>query len=138
MADYFSHRDPALEAVLGYDPGKSLFESLRETHALHGLSGTSIHYYKLKTDPANVNIRTEEDLNRLGAFLLEQKKYGDAGRVFVQNLEDYPDSFAAHLGLGETHLASGDKTKAAASFERALKIRPGDARAAAFLKKAKE
>lgn len=138
MAEYLSHRDPILEAILRYDPGKSLFESLREIYLLQGLSGAYIHYYKFKTDPANVQIRTEEELNRLGAFLLDQKKYDDAIQVFTQNLEDYPGSFEAHLGLGEVYFASGDKTKAAASFERALKIKPGDTRAAALLKKAKK
>jgi tetratricopeptide (TPR) repeat protein len=138
MSDYLSHRDPVLEAILSYDPDKSLFESLRDIYALKGLSGAYTHYYKFKTDPANVQVRTEDDLNRLGADLLDQKKYADAEQVFGQNLEDYPDSFEAHLGLGETYLATRDKTKAAASFEQALKIKPGDARAAELLKKARE
>ena len=138
MADYLAHRDPALEAIMAFDPDQSLLESLREAYALGGLSGAYLRYYKFKTDPANVQVQTEDVLNCLGAYLLEQKKYEDAGQVFAQNLEDYPDSFEAHLGLGETYLATQDKAKAAASFERALKLKPGDARAAALLKKARQ
>jgi tetratricopeptide (TPR) repeat protein len=123
---------------LRYDPNKSLFESLREIYMLKGLDEVYTHYCIFKTDPANVGIRTEEDLNSLGVFLLKEKKYSDSVLVFDQNLKDYPESFEAHLGLGEAYLATGEKGKAAASVERALKIKPGDPRAKSLLEKTME
>jgi len=50
---------------------------------------------------------------------------------------DHPDSFEAHIDLGEAYLGAGKKAEATKSLEKGLSLKPGDARAKELLEKLK-
>lgn len=63
-------------------------------------------------------------LNRLGESLLGAGKAGEAISILELNAEFHADSAWVHQLLGEAYLASGDREKARASFEKSLTIAP--------------
>ena len=76
----------------------------------------------------------EDELDRLGASLLGEKKYDKALDVAQYRVACYPRSADARVSLGDVYRESGDPDKARECFKQALVLAPGHAAAAAKLK----
>lgn len=137
-ADYFGGRDPAMRAIQSFVPPGSLYERLKAAYLANGLGSAYLQGYKFMSDPDNASVDLEGDLNRLGEYLISRKQYADAGSVYQWNVDDHPSSFDAHIGLGEAQLLNGNKAEALKALLNALKIKPGDAKAQALLKRAQK
>jgi len=69
----------------------------------------------------------EDELGRLGASLLGEKKYGKALDVAQYRVACYPCSADARISLGDVHRESGNPDKARECFKQALALAPGHA-----------
>ncbi len=79
----------------------------------------------------------ERMVDLLGHIALNQDTT-KAIELFRLNLELYPNSPKAHVGLGEGWMAKGDGKQATAAFERALALSPGNQQAKDLLRKLSE
>jgi hypothetical protein len=135
-ADYAAGRDPALEAVLSYTAPPTLLGQLQEKIRWGGMDAGAMHLYRFSNSPVTGNIRTEEPLVALAAFLVGEKRLADARNVLKECLSAYPDSFDALVALGKIQLESGEAKNAVETLKKAAALRPGDSGAAGLLKKA--
>jgi tetratricopeptide (TPR) repeat protein len=137
-ADHAAGRDPALAAALAYEAPGSFFEQLKEKLRRGGMSAVSSHYYKHRNSPATAEVNTEADLLAGAEFLVAEKKPAEAVRLLQGAVSEYPGSAACHLALGRLLVEQGKGEDALAALKKALSLKPGDAEAAAWLKKAEE
>jgi hypothetical protein len=102
-ADYFSGRDPALAAILRF-PQSGTFGDVVEAliAAGAGLDTVERLYYQHKTDPLLASSSTEQPMQRIGAILLERKRYNDALLIFEINYHDYPRSISSALQIARS------------------------------------
>jgi tetratricopeptide (TPR) repeat protein len=75
----------------------------------------------------------EDELGRLGASLLGEKKYAKALDVAQYRVACYPGSADARVSLGDAFRESGKPDKARECFKQALALAPGHGIAAAKL-----
>jgi spermidine synthase len=68
------------------------------------------------------------DVQRGLSYLVRQGRYRRATRLAELHVESNPDDPNALGVLGQCYMASGDSRRAIATWERALELRPGDAR----------
>jgi len=78
---------------------------------------------------------TEQQVNRVGYWLLARKKVKDAIVVFEKNVKDHPDSWNVHDSLGEAYAEDGQRDRAIASYERSLALNPASPSAPDALRK---
>jgi len=75
--------------------------------------------------------------NRVGYWLLGQKKIPEAIAVFEMNVADFPSSWNVHDSLGEAYAEAGQRDKAIASYEKSLELNAGNTNGAEHLRKLK-
>lgn len=131
--DFFGGTDPVLEAILGFEAPDNLAGQLLFVFERGGFDAAYMRFFKFRTDPETAGTDVAADLRRFGRALMEKKKFKEAVRVFQQNTADNPESFDAHLDLGEAYLGAGNMAEAVKSLEKALSLRPGDVRAKELL-----
>ncbi len=86
-------------------------------------------------DPARA--LTEQQVNRVGYWLLAKKKTQEAVAVFERNAADFPASWNVHDSLGEAYAANGQRDRAIASYEKSLSLNPANTNGAEQLRKLK-
>jgi hypothetical protein len=82
-------------------------------------------------------VLTEDMINDVGYYCLEQGLVDAAIEVFQFNVARFPDSANAHDSLGEALLAAGRPAEAEASYRRALELNPWLASSRAAIDKLK-
>src|SRR4029453_11601063 len=80
---------------------------------------------------------TEQQVNRVGYWLLEKKKTGEAVAVFEMNVADFPESWNVHDSLGEAYAADGQRRRAIESYEKSIALNPDNANGGERLRKLK-
>jgi CubicO group peptidase (beta-lactamase class C family) len=80
---------------------------------------------------------TEQQVNRVGYWLLGKKKVKEAIAVFERNVKDHPDSWNVHDSLGEAYAEDGQRDRAIASYEKSLALNPVSTSGAEALRKLK-
>ncbi len=70
---------------------------------------------------------TEEQVNRVGYWLLGKKRIREAIGVFEANVAAHPDSWNVHDSLGEAYAADGQRDRAIASYEKSTALNPASA-----------
>ncbi|HSP95033.1 MAG TPA: serine hydrolase [Thermoanaerobaculia bacterium] len=80
---------------------------------------------------------TEQQVNRVGYWLLAKKKTKEAIAVFERNVADFPTSWNVHDSLGEAYAADGERDRAMASYEKSLALNPANTNGADQLRKLK-
>lgn len=119
----------------GFDPRKSIAETLSATIATSGVDQAVKQYHDLKaTQPTTYNF-DEVELNSLGYQLLNSHKFTDAIRIFQLNVEAYPQSANVYDSLGEGYMDAGNNAQAIANYQKSLQLNPKNAGAAKMLKK---
>jgi tetratricopeptide (TPR) repeat protein len=71
---------------------------------------------------AHLASATEAQLNAYGYQLLNQKRNAEALAIFIRNTEAHPRSWNAWDSLGEAYAVTGDTSKAAANYRKALAL----------------
>ena len=99
---------------------------LEEVLEADGVEAVVARYRELRNDHYGRGSYDFRDipLNRLGESLLGAGKAIEAISILELNAEFHADSAWIHQLLGEAYLASGDREKARAAFERSLAIAP--------------
>jgi hypothetical protein len=121
----------------GFDPRKSIAETLAATIATSGIDQATAQYHELKaTQPAVYNF-DEDQLNSLGYQLTHAKRFSDAVRILQLNTDAFPRSSNAYDSLGEAYMVYGLKPLAIANYERAVQLNPNNANAVRMLQKLK-
>jgi len=67
---------------------------------------------------------SEHMLHQLGHSLLKENRMDDAIKIFLKNVQEYPDSFMANDALAETYLKKGESNLALKYFKKAVKLNP--------------
>ena len=80
---------------------------------------------------------TEQQVNRVGYWLLEKKKTKEAIAVFEKNAVDFPASWNVHDSLGEAYAVDGQRDRAIASYEKSLALNPANTNGAEQLRRLK-
>ena len=92
-------------------------------------------YHELKRQaPARYEF-SETEVNLLGYHLLQHGRAAAAVQILALNAEEHPESSNAYDSLGEAWLATGDTAKAVVSYQRSLKLDPGNQNAAQLLQR---
>jgi hypothetical protein len=120
---YLAGRDPALEAIEGWDP-RPFFDTLVERLETGGLEAAIEATHAFRTDQRNRFVDIEGDLNRLGYTLLRSDRGNDALRIFRLVAATHPESANAHDSLAEALWREGDLEAAITEYERAIEIDP--------------
>jgi hypothetical protein len=119
----------------GFDPRKSIAETLSATIASGGIDAATKQYHELKAaGPAIYNF-DEGELNTLGYQLIRTKKFKGAIRILQLNVEAYPQSSNVYDSLGEAYMDDGDKPQAIANYQRSLQLNPKNSGAVQMLRK---
>jgi uncharacterized membrane protein len=108
----------------GYDPRKSIAETLSATIASSGIDQAVKQYYDLEAAQPSTYDFDEDELNTLGYQLIRTKKFTEAVRVLQLNVEAYPKSSNVYDSLGEAYLDDGNKPLAIANYKRSLELNP--------------
>ena len=133
---YRNNIDPAMKAILNYEPTRSLADILAD--ALPNGRAVNEQFRTWKNDPLNEYQDSEPVLNDLGYRLLGGKKVGDAITIFRMNAEEHPESANVFDSLAEAYLAANDRARAIVNYERALALDPKLESAVEALKKLRE
>jgi len=121
----------------GFDPRKSIAETLSATIASSGIDQAEKQYYDLQSaEPSTYNF-DEGELNTLGYQLLQKKEFKEAIRIFQLNVKAYPRSSNVYDSIAEAYMDDGDKTLAIANYEKAIQLNPKNRNAAVWLQKLK-
>ncbi len=78
---------------------------------------------------------SETSMNQLGYRLLAMKKTSDAIAVFLQNTEDFPQSWNTWDSLAEAYMNNGDKARAIQDYQKSLELDPKNDNARQMIKK---
>ncbi len=138
MADYKANRDPAMDAILKFVPGRGLVEQLTGALKSGGYEAARKAYQAFRQDPAHAYLETEGDVNRLGYDLLRDEKTDDAIAIFRVNVEAYPQSANTYDSLAEAYLKKGNKDEAIKYYSKALEVNPNFASAIEALRQLKQ
>jgi len=134
LAAVIGGRHPAI-AWLDYEKWDSPARKWFQDVAARGEPAVAEYRKRRESDPAAA--LKEEQVNRVGYWLLTRKKLPEAIAVFEMNVADFPDSWNVHDSLGEACAAAGQRERAIASYEKSLRLNPANTNGAEQLRKLK-
>jgi tetratricopeptide (TPR) repeat protein len=132
-SDYRDNIDPALKAVLTYEPQAPVAERMAEALESGGPGEAVRRYRAYRADPRYAYVETENELNSLGYQLLGQKRYEHAIAVLELNAAEYPRSANAYDSLGEAYMSAGKTEAAVRNYRRSLQLDPTNQNARSML-----
>src|SRR5258706_3128734 len=120
----------------GFDPRKSIAETLSATIASSGIDQAVQQYHDVKAAAQSATYNFDEaELNSLGYQLIRARKFKDAIRILQLNTEAYPQSGNVYDSLGEAYMDDGNKPQAIANYQKSLQLNPKNGGAAQMLQK---
>jgi hypothetical protein len=119
----------------GFDPRKSIAETLSATIASGGTEQAVQQYRDLKAAAPTTYNFDEGELNNLGYQLIRANKLTEALRILQLNVEAYPQSSNVYDSLGEAYLDDGNKPLAIANYQKSLQLNPKNGNAVKMLQK---
>ncbi len=122
--DYLNGRDPALEAILAYQPQPPMSDQLLAAFANGGVEAAKRVFTAYLANPIHKYVSVEGPMNALGYELLGQGRVDEAVAVFELNVEAYPRSANVYDSLGDGFRARGDREAAIAAYQKALEVDP--------------
>ena len=118
---------------LDYDRYDSALWILRSQIVKDGAPATLAMYRKQKLN-GEPSI-SEAQMNQLGYDMLTMKRMSDAIAVFLQNAEDYPQSWNTWDSLAEAYMDHGENEKAIEDYRKSLELNPANENGRKMLKK---
>jgi tetratricopeptide (TPR) repeat protein len=132
--DYRTNRDPALEAVLAYEPGRLTTDVMAALSAGDSArAAANVRAYD--SLPVNRFRNAAPELNTLGYRLLREGRDAEAIAVFELNVRVHPRYANGWDSLGEAYGQAGRRDAAVTAFRRALALDPDMAPARAWLRR---
>jgi hypothetical protein len=113
------------------EPDTPLARMLNAAYMTRSMPQEALAWYRdFRANPATAGIDTEAGMEALGYQCLKNGAIQTGVLLLEANLADYPDSAAAHFGLGRAYRAAGREAEAVVHFRAALEIDPTHRRAA--------
>jgi CubicO group peptidase (beta-lactamase class C family) len=109
---------------LDYEPYDSPAKRLHAEILARGVA--AVDDYKRSRRPGAAAALAERQTNRVGYWLLGKRRFAEAVAVFEMNVQDHPQSWNAYDSLGEALMAQGDTAAAIRSYEKSVKLNPGN------------
>ncbi len=125
----------APQVKAGFDPRRSITETLSSTIKASGADAAVRQYHELKANAPAIYNFDEEELNTLGYQLMREKKFKDAIRILQLNTEAFPQSSNAYDSLGEAYFDNGEKAPAVANYEKSIQLNPKNKNGVIMLQK---
>ena len=119
----------------GFDPRRSIAETLSATIAASGVDAAVKQYHDLKATQPTIYNFDEDVLNSLGYRLLNAKKFKEAIRILQLNVEAYPQSSNVYDSLAEAYMDDGNKPLAIANYQKSVQLNPKNRNAVVYLQK---
>lgn len=114
----------------------SLMQYVEEDIAMHaGIPAAINEYFRFKNDTLNFIVPDEAYLIGHGRRFAEQGDLENATLIFKTVISEFPESWQAYEGLGETYLKKGDTDQAIQSFKKSVELNPQNTNAIEMLKK---
>lgn len=111
-------------------PARMLFRNI----STHGSAAIS-KYREARRQHRGANVLNQDQVNKVGYWLLAKNKVKEAIEVFKMNVEDFPKSANAYDSLGEAYMIGGDKELAIKNYKRSLELNPANTNALEMLRK---
>ncbi|MGH7606844.1 MAG: tetratricopeptide repeat protein, partial [Gemmatimonadales bacterium] len=134
FADYRTNRDPALEVILAYEPGRLEREVLATLDRGDSAAAAAL-VRAYDADPVNRYRDAAPELNAVAYRLLRAHREREAVAVFELNVRVHPRYTNGWDSLGEAYVRSGRRDDAIAAFRRAVAIQPDFAPSLAWLRR---
>lgn len=83
-----------------------------------------ISFYKEKKAADQTNKISESQMNSLGYYLLGEGKTDYAEKIFILNIEEYPESFNVYDSYAEALMAKGNNEDAIVNYKKSIAIDP--------------
>lgn len=116
------------------EPDTPLARMLNGAYASREFPSDALLWYRdFGRSPATARIDTEAGVETLAYQVLKSGALATAIALLEANIADYPNSAAAHFGLGRAYRAAGREAEAVKLFRSALAIDPAHQRASAAL-----
>lgn len=122
---YFADDDhSSVPLIAEYYGLRFLFDGYRmkEATATAGIDSIRLHYKAVSAMMGYTVLPPEGLVNQLGYLYLQAGEVDKALAHFELNADNYPRSANVYDSLGDAWLAKGDKGKARANFEKAVKL----------------
>jgi CubicO group peptidase (beta-lactamase class C family) len=119
---------------MGYEPYNSPAKMLFRDILARGGAAMS-QYRESRRKRLSVNVLNEDQVNKLGYWLLGKKRIKESIEVFKMNVEDYPNSSNAYDSLGEAYMLNGDRELSIKNYQRSLELNPDNKNALEMLRK---
>jgi tetratricopeptide (TPR) repeat protein len=110
--------------------GRILYKAIIEK----GIDEALNMYNELKPDKANYTV-SENEMNNLGYFLLQEGKVKEAIEVFKLNVIAFPESFNVYDSLGEAYMTAGDNENAIINYKKSVELNSNNQSGIEALKK---
>jgi tetratricopeptide (TPR) repeat protein len=85
---------------------------------------SAITYYKIMKKKYPQGLIAEGLLNKLGYDLLSKGNAKSAIKLFLLNVEMYPNSFNTYDSLAEAYMKNGNKQEAIKNYKHSLQLNP--------------
>ena len=120
-----------------YDlPKRSIVDVIYKTLTEKGFEAAIKQYKELKKEHLKDYDFRAAELNRLGYYLLYQKKkVKEAIEIFKFNIEVYPKSSNGYDSLAEAYMVNGDKKLSIKNYAKSLELNPNNTNAVEKLNK---
>ncbi|OFY66631.1 MAG: hypothetical protein A2V64_02545 [Bacteroidetes bacterium RBG_13_43_22] len=104
--------------------GEPVTNAVEEVLKESGVDAGLRKYDEIKNSGNSSYFFSDQMLHQLGHSLLRENKIDDAIKVFMKNVQEYPESFIANDALAETYLKNGENKQALKYFKTAVKLNP--------------
>jgi CubicO group peptidase (beta-lactamase class C family) len=121
-------------AWMSYEPYNSPAKILFRDILARGGAAIS-QYRESHVKHPGAGVLNEEQVNKLGYWLLGKDRVKEAIEVFKMNVEDFPNSSNAYDSLGEAYMIDGDKELSIKNYQRSFELNPNNTNALEMLRK---
>lgn len=115
-------------------PKQSLARVLGKLISEKGVTAAISEFESLKDNKTDYQL-SENDMNNLGYYYLQQGKVNEAIGVFKLNVSAFPESFNVYDSLGESYLAGGDNENAIINYRKSVELNPNNENGKKILEK---
>jgi CubicO group peptidase (beta-lactamase class C family)/uncharacterized protein YneR len=117
-----------------YDmPKNSIVMEMQSIIAAKGLDA-ALSFYQANKSSEKYEV-DQAEMNQLGYQLMGDKKYEDASKIFMLNMEEFPDSSNVYDSYAEALMEMGQNEEAIKNYKKSVEMNPNNQNGIEMLKK---